>query len=109
VTPAGDDHTHLVINRYDPSGEVTVPDIEKSLQLPVFATLANDYESVIASINTSKPVILNGKSSPYAKSIRQFVDRIIGATSESAESRSGLMGRITGMFRVPSGALKKEN
>jgi pilus assembly protein CpaE len=109
VTPAGDDHTHLVINRYDPSGEVTIPDIEKSLQLPVFATLANDYESVIASINTSKPVILNGKSSPYAKSIRQFVDRIIGATSESAEGRSGLMGRITGMFRVPSGAPKKEN
>jgi len=109
VTPAGDDQTHLVINRFDASGEVSVADIEKSLQMPVFATLANDYESVIASINTSKPVILNGGKSAYAKSIRQLVDRLVGVTSEAGESRSGLMGRITGMFRVPAGASKKED
>lgn len=109
VTPAGDDETHLIINRYDPSGEVTIADIEKSLQIPVFATLANDYESVIASINTSKPVVLNGVKSPYAKSIRQLVDKLVGTTSESGDQRSGLMGRITGIFRVPPGASKKES
>ena len=60
----------------------TIADIEKSLQMPVFATLANDYESVIASINTSKPVILSGKS-PYAKSIRQLVDRVLGGSTDN--------------------------
>ena len=108
VTPAGDDQTHLVINRFDPAGEVTITDIEKSLQMPVYATLANDYESVISSINTSKPAILNGKS-PYARSIRQMVDRIVGGSSEAADGRSGFMGRITGMFRIPTGAGKKES
>lgn len=108
VTPAGDDATHLVINRFDPAGEVTVADIEKSLQMPVYATLANDYESVIASINTSKPVILNGIKSPYAKSIKQLVTRIVGGPTASDDQRAGLMGRITGMFRVPAGGTKKE-
>jgi len=108
VTPAGDDHTHLVINRFDPAGEVTVAEIEKSLQMPVFATLANDYESVIASINTSKPVILSGGKSAYGKSIRQLVDRIVGSSSDSSDHRAGLMGRLTGMFRAPQGSAKKE-
>ena len=76
--------------------------------VPVYATLANDYESVISSINTSKPAILNGKS-PYARSIRQMVDRIVGGSSEAADGRSGFMGRITGMFRIPTGAGKKES
>lgn len=108
VTPAGDDATHLVINRFDAAGEVTVADIEKSLQMPVYATLANDYESVIASINMSKPVILNGIKSPYAKSIKHLVDRIVGKGSASSDTRTGLMGRITGMFRVPASGAKKE-
>ena len=109
VTPTGDDHTHLVINRFDPAGEVTIADIEKSLQMPVFATLANDYEAVIGSINTSKPVVLNGKSSAYAKSIRQLVDRIVGTGADAAGGRGGLMGKITGTFRIFSGAGKKES
>jgi pilus assembly protein CpaE len=108
VTPAGDDATHLVINRFDAAGEVTVADIEKSLQMPVYATLANDYESVIASINMSKPVILNGIKSPYAKSIKHLVDRIVGKGSASSDTRTGLMGRITGMFRVPASGAQKE-
>jgi septum formation inhibitor-activating ATPase MinD len=85
-----------------------VAEIEKSLQMPVYATLANDYESVIASINTSKPVILSGGKSAYGKSIRQLVDRIVGSSSESSDHRAGLMGRITGMFRTPAGSAKKE-
>jgi pilus assembly protein CpaE len=109
VTPAGDAHTHVVVNRYNPSGEVTIADIEKALQMPVFATLANDYESVIASINTSKPVVLNGKTSPYARSIKQLVDRIIGTEDSTApHARGGLMSRITDIFRVPAGTTKKE-
>jgi pilus assembly protein CpaE len=108
VTPAGDHHTFVVINRYSPSGEVTIPDIEKALQMPVFATLANDYESVIASINTSKPVVLNGRTSAYAKSIRQLVDRVLGEAEGGEDDQKGLISKLSGIFRVPAGARKKE-
>jgi len=104
VMPRGGDQVHLVVNRYDPASEISLKDVERSLGVPIYATLANDYDSVIRSINTGKPVVLNGARSPYARDIRALAARIANLETEATpEPRTGLMARL---FRgaVKSGA-----
>ncbi|MBS1241287.1 MAG: response regulator receiver protein [Gemmatimonadetes bacterium] len=59
VMPRGTEQLHLVINRYDPTSEISLKDVERSVGMRVFATLANDYDVVIRSVNTAKPVVIH--------------------------------------------------
>jgi len=95
VMPRGGDQVHLVVNRYDPASEISLKDVERSLGVPIYATLANDYDSVIRSINTGKPVVLNGARSPYARDIRALAARIANLeTDATPEPPTGLMARL---------------
>lgn len=100
VLPRAKDQVRLVINRYDPEQEIRMKDIEKSLGLPVYATLANDYEPVMNSINTGKPIVLGGRS-PFAKDIKTMATRLIGAGEAEAAERTGFLSKLTGTFRTP--------
>jgi pilus assembly protein CpaE len=62
VTGAGSDRVRLVVNRYNPSDPISLDEVRETLGMPVYRTLANDYEAVIRSINTGRPVVLDGKS-----------------------------------------------
>ena len=103
VMPRGDDQIRLVINRYNPNDEISLKDVQKSLGLPVYATLANDYEAVIASINSGKPVVTQVGKSPVARDLKALAGRLAGGATPSPNgtARPGLLGRITGTFRTP--------
>ena len=49
-------------------------DIERSLGLKVFWKLSNDYEAVLGSLNTGKPIVMNGNSS-YSKDLKSLAWR----------------------------------
>jgi pilus assembly protein CpaE len=101
VMPRGTEQLHLVINRYDPTNEISLKDVERSLGLKVYATLANDYEPVIRSINSGKPVVLADAKAAYSRDIRGLATQISGrAAAESTEAEDGLLGRFTSRFRV---------
>ena len=105
VMPRGDEQIRLVINRYDPNNEISLKDVQKSLGLAVYATLANDYEAVIASINSGKPVVLQPGKSPVARDLKALAGRLTAGAGTSAANgavKPGLLGRITGTFRTPS-------
>jgi pilus assembly protein CpaE len=104
VMPRGDEQIRLVINRFNPNDEISLKDVQKSLGLPVYATLANDYEAVIASINSGKPVVLQVGKSPVARDLKALALRLAGGTGAhvNGRPRSGLLGRITGTFRTPT-------
>ena len=42
--------------------EISLEDVQRTLGIPVFHTLSNDYEAVSRSISTGKPIVLNGNS-----------------------------------------------
>jgi pilus assembly protein CpaE len=50
------DRVRLVVNRANEKSEVGTQQIAETLGLPLFATIANDYTSVIRAINAGKPV-----------------------------------------------------
>jgi pilus assembly protein CpaE len=103
VMPRGDEQIRLVINRYNPNDEITLKDVQKSLELPVYATLANDYEAVITSINSGKPVVLQVGKSPVARDLKALAGRLAGGADPHVNGRPkpGLISRITGSFRTP--------
>ena len=58
----GESHIRLVVNRYHPENEISLDDVQRTLGIPVFRTLGNDYEGVSRSISTGRPIVLNGNS-----------------------------------------------
>ena len=107
VMPRGSEQLHLVINRYDPNDEISVKDVEKTLGIPVYATLANDYDAVIRSVNSSRPVVMNGSKSPYARDIRALAARIGGEPAAEVPERESLLGRFTHKFRTAKPAAER--
>lgn len=102
VLPRGDDQLRLLINRYNPDDEISIKEVERSVGLPVFATLSNDYGAVMASINSGKPIVLNGRS-PYSRDIQALVTRSAGKAA-SAAAKPGLLGRMGAVFRRRKGS-----
>jgi pilus assembly protein CpaE len=54
----------LVVNRYMPGEEITVEDVEETLEHPVFWKIPNSYNVVMTAINRGIPIAMveNGKS-----------------------------------------------
>jgi pilus assembly protein CpaE len=50
------DRVRLVLNRRTDQGAITVAQLEDTLGLPVFASIANDYSTVSQAINMGKPL-----------------------------------------------------
>ncbi len=101
VLARGEEQIRLVINRYQSEGDISLDDVSRTLGLKVFWTLSNDYEAVVDSINTGKPIVLNGTSA-YTKDIKALGAQIAGLRPGDA-SKQGVMGRLLGRFRRPEG------
>jgi Flp pilus assembly CpaE family ATPase len=95
VLVRGEDQLQLIINRYDPRDQISEKDIERSLGLKVFWKLSNDYEAVLGSLNTGKPIVLNGSSS-YTKDLKSLGAMLAGTGSTERRSRIfGALSRLT--------------
>ena len=103
--PRGEEQLRLVINRYQSEGDITLDDVENTIGLKVFGTIANDYEAVIGAINTGKPVVLNGTSS-YSRDVRGLVGRMTGLKGDEGK-KGGVVGRLMGRLRDRSGEKEK--
>jgi pilus assembly protein CpaE len=93
-----DDWLRIVVNRYQASDPITLKEIEKTLGISVYWTLANDYEAVMNSINSGKPVVLSEKSA-FARDMKAFVADVSG-TSPSRESKSGLLESLKPLKKI---------
>jgi len=92
----GEDWLRLVVNRYQTSDPISLKEIEKTLGLPVYWTLGNDFESVMNSINSGKPVVMTDKS-VFARDLKSLVTTMTGITPEQADG-DGLFSGIRRMF-----------
>jgi pilus assembly protein CpaE len=62
----------LVLMRGDTATEMTVKQARDVLDMPVFWSVPNDYQTVMSSINTGNPVVLSSPRSKSGKSFRQL-------------------------------------
>ena len=103
VLQRGEEQLRLVVNRYQPDVDISLDDVKRTLGLKVFWTLSNDYGAVVDSINTGKPVVLNG-TSVYARDIKGLGAQLAGLRAE--EGNRGVVGRLMGRLRRPEGKRK---
>lgn len=85
----GEDWMRLVVNRFQSSDPISLKEVEKTLGLPVYWTLANDYESVINSINSGKPIVLSERSA-ISRDLKGLVNEITGISATAGGGGSWL-------------------
>ncbi|HUP01719.1 MAG TPA: AAA family ATPase [Gemmatimonadota bacterium] len=81
----------LIVNRYASDNDITLEDVERSLNQEIYWALPNDYESVIYSINTGRPVILDD-SSRYTHELQALAAKMTGLPGAVAR-RKGWFSR----------------
>jgi pilus assembly protein CpaE len=90
----------LIVNRLQPDNDIALEDVEQALGMEVYWTLPNDYEAVIDSINTGRPVILM-EHCDYARELEALGARITGLPGSVPKKRGWLartMERMKGML-----------
>ena len=103
MTRSGD-HVRLIVNRYNHASDISLKDVEHTLGLAVFRTLSNDYEGVSRSINTGKPIVLNGDSK-YSADIQALGRDVTGLKAKKKGGRglaslSAPLGKLFGRGRA---------
>ena len=101
VTAGDPERLRLVVNRYNPKSLVGIQDLEDTLGLEVYWTLTNDYATVIQSISTGQPLVIEGDSR-YAQQLKDMTRDIVGGTPNGAASKGSLFGRLLSPFRSSS-------
>ncbi|MDH3271194.1 MAG: AAA family ATPase [Gemmatimonadota bacterium] len=101
VTAGDPGRLRLVVNRFNPKSLVGLQDLEETLGIEVYRTLTNDYETVIQSISTGRPLVLHG-SSDYARQLKDLARDIVGGSAGAKAQKSSLMGRLRSRFRSKS-------
>lgn len=92
--------TRLIVNRHQPENDITLDDVEQALGMDVYWTLPNDYDAVIYSINTGRPVILDDKCA-YSEELQALGAKIAGLPGAVPRKRGWLSratDRVKGML-----------
>ncbi|HEV2149889.1 MAG TPA: AAA family ATPase [Longimicrobiaceae bacterium] len=96
ITGDGKERIRLVVNRYHPNNAISVQEAERTLGLVAHWRLANDFEAVMGSINTGKPVVL-GAASPFSHDLQGLAADAAGI-APAAGNGAGRLGGILKLF-----------
>lgn len=86
------DRVRLVVNRYAEEQEISRDDVERTLGLKVFATLAADTENAAHAINTGKPIALAAPSSRFVRDVKGVATKLAGITPDKSKPNALLKG-----------------
>ncbi|NMC33506.1 MAG: response regulator/pilus assembly protein [Veillonellaceae bacterium] len=87
----GEDKVHIVLNRANSAGGLSVQQVEKSLNLKFYATIPSDGKTVLPSINHGIPFVLSNNHSAVAQTVFQLAQKLappeIGALPKRATTK----------------------
>lgn len=72
------DKIRLVLNRYIADAELAPADMEKTLGVPIFRQIPNDYPATLEAINAGRPVTDHAPRSPVSKAIAALATDLAG-------------------------------
>jgi pilus assembly protein CpaE len=79
---------HLVVNRYEKGGEITLDKLEAALGRKVFQTIPNSYTAVASSVNLGKPLLDIAKSDPVARALVKVAESFTHPDKPQEQERS---------------------
>jgi pilus assembly protein CpaE len=101
VTAGDAGRLRLVVNRFNTKSLVGLQDLEETLGIEVYWTLTNDYQTVIHSISTGRPLVMHG-SSRYAQQLKDMARNIAEGPRGASSSKNSLVERLLSPFRSTS-------
>ncbi len=106
MAPGSGERIRMIVNRYSKNALVSLADLESTVGLPTYATLPNDFATVIESLSTGKPLVLHG-SARYSGEIKALAAKIAGR-SESSQRGGTVLGRLFGAVSSRSASTSRE-
>ena len=88
----------LIVNRYRKDGLLSLEDLESTVGLPVHRTLPNDFDSVIESLSTGKPLVLHN-GSQYTRELKDLAADIAGQQGKAGRQNGTFLKRLFGGSR----------
>jgi pilus assembly protein CpaE len=79
----GLDKIEVVINRYIKGGTLSLGEIEKNFDKPVYWLAPNDFAEIVASINRGVPVVKLSPGALFSKNMVEFIKKIKGISDDS--------------------------
>ncbi len=92
VLPHGEEQLRLIINRHSDNDAVSLADVKRTLGLDVFATIGNDYEALMTSVNSGHPIALES-GTVFTRDLRALGVKLAGLMADAP--RAGLGGRLS--------------
>ena len=83
----------LLVNRYDKSSEIGLPDVEKTLGQKVAKTIPNSFGVVAESINHGRPILELAPRDPVARALRELAAELVQVAQPDAGWWQRLIGR----------------
>ncbi|HJV26051.1 MAG TPA: AAA family ATPase [Aromatoleum sp.] len=81
----------LIVNRYQKSGDISLEDLEKTVNAKVYKAVPNAYEAVAASVNQGEPIARLAKNSPVTKALREIAESL---AAEPEKAGKGWLSRL---------------
>lgn len=81
----------LLVNRYEPGGDISIDNLEQVLGRRVSQTIPNSYHAVATSVNQGKPITVIAKSDPVSKTLVHMSQDLVHG-NEPAQKRNSLFG-----------------
>lgn len=75
--------TRFLVNRHHKGEDISVEDIEKTLEVKVSHVVPNSYRSVVSSVNQGVPLAILIPNDPIVRSIEEIADAVGGRPPES--------------------------
>jgi pilus assembly protein CpaE len=68
----------IIINRYIKGGALSLGEIEKNFDKPVYWLIPNDFSDIVSSINRGVPLVKLSSNAPFSKNMLEFVRKFQG-------------------------------
>lgn len=86
-----DNRLKIVLNRHMKKGEISVDDVEKSIDKELYWIVPNDYVTTMAAINNGKPIAEVAPKSKIAVNIEGMAGKVLGYETKAVRKRATLM------------------
>ncbi|NMG28611.1 AAA family ATPase [Aromatoleum evansii] len=81
----------LIVNRHQKTAEISLEDLERTINAKVYKTIPNAYEAVASSVNQGEPIARLAKGSPVTKALREIAESL---AAEPEKASKGWLSRI---------------
>lgn len=91
---SGTNKIEIVINRFIKDSVLSIDEIEKNFEKPVYWMVPNDFTDIVSSINRGIPLVKMTPGAPFSRNIVQFIRKVQNRMDEpSFRGVRGIFGK----------------